>query len=51
MIHMGLRPSSLPLKKGIEEWDGLTNSLHLQICSDGVNYRPMIISSSRTYFI
>lgn len=32
---MDLRPSFLPLKSSVGRWDDLTNSLHLQVSSDG----------------
>lgn len=48
---MSLRPSSLLLKSGVGGWDDLTNSSHLQISSDGVDYRLMIMSLSRTHFV
>ena len=41
---MSLRLSFLPLKSGVGGWDDLTKSLHLQMSSDGVCYRLMIVS-------
>lgn len=48
---MSLRSSSLPLKNSVGGWDDLTNSLHLQIISDGVDCRLMVMSLSKTHFI